>query len=430
MLTAEENERLTRVGLGTPMGNLMRRYWQPIAAASQMDDNATRSVRLLGENLVLYKDRRGRYGLIGDQCPHRKVNLVYGMPDDEGLRCPYHGWLFNHEGRCLDQPYERKEDPFEAFKDKVTTTAYPVQELGGLIFAYLGPSPVPLLPRWDLLVWDNVYRDIGMAVLPCNYLQIMENSVDPVHAEWLHGHFANYVWEKTGQPEKARHIPEHQLIGFDEFEHGIIKRRILEGQTEEDVNWKLGHPLVFPNLLKVGGFQYRVPIDDYQTLHIWYYTYAPPAGTTVAADEPIPFYQVPVPELSPGGMPDWNYLDFTAGQDIVMWYTQGAIADRTEETLGRSDKGLILYRQQLLDNVAKVERGEDPMNVFRDPGQNEYLRLPTEESGGTSRMSALGQFGRMASSAGLAGGASKFSPVLGRGDGAVTVTAEEVLSGD
>ncbi|MCH8351500.1 MAG: Rieske 2Fe-2S domain-containing protein [Chloroflexi bacterium] len=430
MLTAEENERLTRVGPGTPMGNLMRRYWQPIAAMSQLEDRATRPIRLLGENLVLYKDRRGRLGLIGDQCPHRKVNMVYGIPEDEGLRCPYHGWLFNHEGRCLEQPYEKAEDPFEAFKDKVTTTAYPVQELGGLVFAYLGPEPAPLLPRWDLLVWDNVYRDIGMAVLPCNYLQIMENSVDPVHAEWLHGHFANYVWEQLGQTDRIRPIPAHQMIGFDEFEYGIIKRRILEGQTEDDVNWKLGHPLVFPNLLKVGGFQYRVPIDDYQTLHIWYYTYAPPAGTHVPENEPIPFYQVPVPELSEGGLPDWSYLDFTAGQDIVMWYTQGAIADRTSESLGRSDKGLILYRQQLMDNIAKVERGEDPMNVFRDPGENEYLRLPTEESEGTRRMGATGQLGRMASSAGAAGGATKFSPVLNRGDGATAVTAEEVLTGD
>ena len=151
MLTAEENERLTRVGPGTPMGALMRRYWQPIAALSQMQDNATRPIRLLGENLVLYKDRSGQLGLIADRCPHRNVNMIYGIPEEEGLRCPYHGWLFNHEGRCLDQPYERAEDPTESFKDKVCITSYPVQELGGLIFAYLGPDPAPLLPRWRLL---------------------------------------------------------------------------------------------------------------------------------------------------------------------------------------------------------------------------------------------------------------------------------------
>ena len=128
MLTAEENERLTRVGPGTPMGALMRRYWQPIAAVSQMEHHSTRPVRLLGENLVLFKDRQGRFGLIGDRCPHRNVNMIYGIPHDEGLRCPYHGWLFNHAGRCLEQPYEKAEDPQETFKEKVCTTAYPVQE--------------------------------------------------------------------------------------------------------------------------------------------------------------------------------------------------------------------------------------------------------------------------------------------------------------
>ena len=426
MLTAEENERLTRVGPGTPMGNLMRCYWQPIAAASQLETQPTRPIRLLGENLVLYKDRQGRYGLIGDRCPHRRVNMVYGIPDDEGLRCPYHGWLFNQDGRCVEQPYEKTEDPSEAFKEKVCTTAYPVQELGGLIFAYLGPEPVPYLPQWDLLTWDNVYRDIGMAVVPCNWLQIMENSVDPVHVEWLHGHFANHVWDQLDQPDRIREIPAHQLIGFDAFEHGIIKRRILEGETQESVNWKLGHPLVFPNLLKVGGFQYRVPIDDSHTLHIWYYTYAPPDGQQVDKNEPIPFYDVPVPDMSPGDVPDWNYLDFTAGQDIVMWSTQGAITDRTLEILGRSDKGLILYRQMLLDNIDRVERGEDPMNMFRSADDAQNIDLPTEESEGTQRRWSRAR--RMQSSAGAAGGATKFSPVLNRGDGATTVTSQAVIN--
>ena len=427
MLTAEENERLTRVGAGTPMGELMRRYWQPIAATSQLDAHPTKPIRVLGEDLVLYKDRQGRLGLIGDRCPHRSVKMVYGIPDDDGLRCPYHGWLFNHEGQCLEQPYEKAEDPTEAFKDKVCTKAYPVEELGGLIFAYLGPDPAPLLPRWDLLVWDNVYRDIGMAIVPCNWLQIMENSVDPLHVEWLHGRFANYVWERLEQPDNIREIPAHQLIGFDAFEHGIIKRRMLEGETKEDVNWTLGHPLVFPNLLKVGGFQYRVPIDDTHTLHIWYYTYAPPEGTTVGQDEPIPFYEVPVPDMQEGGLPDWKHLDFTAGQDIVIWSTQGDITDRTKETLGRSDKGLILYRQMLLDNIDKVERGEDPMNVFRDPAKNVYVKLSTEESTGSRRQFGGAEKRQLLSSAGAAGGASKFSPVLNRGNGATTVTAEEVI---
>ncbi len=178
----------------------------------------------------------------------------------------------------------------------------------------------------------------------------------------------------------------------------------------------------------MGGFQYRVPVDDTHTLHIWYYTYTLPEGTQVSADEPIPFYDVPVPQMQEGGLPDWSYLDFTAGQDIVMWATQGAIADRSEETLGRSDKGLILYRQLLMDNIDKVERGEEPMNVFRTAEESGYIKLPTEESEGGRRRWQGANGSQLVSSAGAAGGATKFSPVLSRGDGATTVTAEEVLN--
>ena len=381
-------------------------------------------MRLLGEDLVLYKDQQGTLGLIGDRCPHRNVNLLYGIPQQEGLRCPYHGWVYDETGQCIEQPYEQAEDPEGNFKDKVRTKAYRVEELGhsGLVFAYLGPEPAPLVPRWDLLVWDNVHKDIGFAVLPCNWLQVMENSVDPVHAEWLHGHFANYVWERKGQSERKRRIAPHKKIGFDLFEYGIMKRRVLEGETEEDVNWRLGHPLVFPHLLKVGGFQYRVPVDDTHTLHIWYYTYAPPPGAQVTKDEPIPLYEVPVPMPDEQGNPFWEHLDFAAGQDIAMWYTQGAIADRSTETLGRSDKGLILYRQLLKDNLDKMARGEEPMNVFRDPVKHRYLELPTEQVEGrrTERVS-------LNASAGGGGGATKYSRVLSEVLGAVAVTAEAAI---
>ncbi|MEK7216117.1 MAG: Rieske 2Fe-2S domain-containing protein, partial [Chloroflexota bacterium] len=328
MLTTAENERLTRVGAGTAMGDLMRRYWHPVAAASQLEENPTKAIKLLGENLTLYRDRSGTLGLIGDRCPHRKVNMLYGIPEAEGLRCPYHGWLFDENGRCTEQPYEQAEDPNSNFKDKIHIQSYPVQECGGLVFAYLGPQPAPELPRWDLLVFDNVYRDIGFCVIPCNWLQIMENSVDPVHSEWLHAYFANYVWERLGQPERRKPVQKHLKIGFDVFEHGIFKRRVVEGETEEDANWRFGHPLVFPNLLKVGGFQWRIPIDDENTLHIWYYTYSAPQGTIVPKDEPIPVYEVPVPGADESGLPRWDLLDFTAGQDITMWVTQGRIADR------------------------------------------------------------------------------------------------------
>ena len=182
MLTVKENERLTRVGPGTPMGELLRRVLATHRCCRGAGRQPVKPVKLLGESLVLYRDRQGRFGLIGDTCPHRRTSMLYGIPEEEGLRCPYHGWMFNGTGQCIEMPAEA---PDSTFPSRVKMPGYPVEELCGLIFAYLGPEPVPLLPRWDMFVWDNVLRDIGSTIIPCNWLQIMENSLDPVHVEWL-----------------------------------------------------------------------------------------------------------------------------------------------------------------------------------------------------------------------------------------------------
>ncbi len=232
MLSAQENERLTRVGPGTPMGELMRRYWHPVAAAAELDAHPVKAVKLLGESLVLYRDLQGRLGLIGDTCPHRRISLEYGITEAEGLRCPYHGWMFDQTGQCIEMPAEPADSTFPC---RVKIAGYPVEELGGLIFAYLGPEPVPLVPRWDLFVMDGIWRDIGVTEIPCNWMQCMENSLDPVHTEWLHGHYYNFVmgqrnqWDARGQRMAGRLTPHHVKIGFDVFDHGIIKRRVREG---------------------------------------------------------------------------------------------------------------------------------------------------------------------------------------------------------
>jgi 5,5'-dehydrodivanillate O-demethylase oxygenase subunit len=162
MLTVQANERLTRVGPGTPCGNLMRRYWIPIAPFAQLLENPVRKVRVLGEDLILYKDRRGCLGLIGDRCLHRLVDMQFGIPDECGLRCPYHGWLYDAGGVCIDRPMESARGEIKA-----RLKAYPVRELGGLVFAYLGPLPAPELPPWDLFVWPNAVRQIAINVIDC-----------------------------------------------------------------------------------------------------------------------------------------------------------------------------------------------------------------------------------------------------------------------
>ena len=415
MLSQEQNEMLARVGPGTPMGELLRRYWYPVAATSELDDNRTKAVKILGESLVLYRDQGGRYGLIEPQCPHRRMSLLYGVPEERGLRCAYHGWLFDETGRCLEQPYEETEEPEGSFREKIHIKAYPVEELGGLLFGYLGPKPQPLVPRWEIFVRQDARRDIGMAVVPCNWLQIMENSVDPVHVEWLHQNFNNYVLDRLGKDERKGQRLKHEKIGFDLFEHGIIKRRILAGETVENEDWTVGHPLVFPNVLLSGStrrptFQIRVPIDDHNTLHVWYTCYVRPGE--VIEQETIPFYQVPVPAPDSQGQPQWSLLDNNSGQDMTAWVTQGKIADRSSEHLGLSDKGVILYRRLLIDEIAKIEHGRDPMNVFRDPATNECIRLRLEEA--KLARSVLRPSSRRQ------GGATKYSPVLNEEESGAT----------
>src|SRR5439155_3902227 len=175
MVSVDENERLTRVGAGTPCGDLMRRYWHPVAASSQLPGPGTRPVRVLGEDLVLYRDRQGRTGLVQPHCAHRRAGLMFGIPDERGLRCTYHGWLYDATGQCLEQPYEKFIGGNNEFCDRIRIQAYPTEELGGLIFAYLGPEPVPLVPRWKAMVDGSMVREIGVTVLPCNWLQAVED---------------------------------------------------------------------------------------------------------------------------------------------------------------------------------------------------------------------------------------------------------------
>ena len=372
MLTDQNSKRLTRVGPGTVTGSLLRRYWYPVAATVQLETEPVLEVRLLGEDLVLYRAKDGYLGLTGAHCPHRHTSLAYGIPEPGGLRCAYHGWKFDRGGQCVDQP---AEPPSSTFKDRVRVTAYPVQELGGLVWAYLGPEPAPLLPRYDLLVRKDLDREIGFAEIPCNWLQIMENSMDPVHAEHLHGVHANYMLDRQQKP--AMPVRHHARMAFDVFELGIVKRRLLEGQNEDVDDWRIGHPVLFPAALAVGTdaqaqFQFRVPIDDERTMHWWYLTKrresgAPPQ-TTIPLDEFVYRH------------PNGRFIVETAmGQDIMAWITAGPLMDRTTEKLASSDEGVILYRRVLDEQLEKLQRGEDPLGVVRDAARNEpWIQIPRE----------------------------------------------------
>lgn len=377
MITAEMNERLTRVGPGTPCGELMRRYWIPIRPFSQLLENPVLKVRILGEDVVLYRNKKGGLGLIGDRCLHRLVDLQFGIPDDDGLRCPYHGWLYGDTGKCLERPMEGK--PQGEIKQKLK--AYPVQELGGLVFAYMGPLPAPALPRWDLFVWPNAVRQIGIMEIPCNWLQCQENTGDPTHSAWAHGHLFQYVLEKQGRLAERAASSDHTLhtrlkigVGIkqlyaEETEHGFAKGVAYSKELGADHDHTKEHSaVIFPFFTQTGKtgaprseYQIRVPVDDTNTYHICYQVYAAPPGVEAPPQESVPWY-VP-PTVDEKGQP---ILDYVLAQDAIMWVAQGPIVDRSKEVLGRTDIPIVLLRRQLDEQIRRVEEGKDPMNVFRE----------------------------------------------------------------
>ena len=375
MLSIKENETLTQVGPGTPMGQLMRRYWHPIAATGELAERPTKQVRLLGEDLVLYQDKSGALGLIDRLCAHRRVDLSYGIPEEHGLRCMYHGWVYDETGQCIEQPFEETVHPDGRFKEKVKLAGYPVEELGGLIFAYMGPQPAPLLPRWGQLTWDNCICDIAMSHLTCNWLQCQENSLDGVHTEWLHNYYGNYV--RTGVASRPENQPKTTKIGYDAFEYGTIKRRLQEGFPEDGEDWTTGHPVLFPNILFVGDqtrttTQWRVPIDDQNTLHISYYVYRAAPGH-VAPKQDVAAYR-----WTPLFQEDGRFFTgITFNQDYMAWVTQGPIAERNLEVLGQSDVGIIFFRKQLKQQMAVIADGGEPMCTFREA--HDAIELPLEK---------------------------------------------------
>jgi 5,5'-dehydrodivanillate O-demethylase len=363
MITKEMNDRLTQVGPGTPMGNLLRRYWHPVGTIADLDQDPVRPVRILGEDLVLYRDEAGKLGLVGNRCAHRGISMVYGIPQENGLRCAYHGWTYNQEGQVVDMPFEPACLPLKI-------AAYPVEELGGIVWAYMGPPETKsLLPRWDALLRDDMNKYIRVTELPCSFLQCMDNSLDPTHFEHLHGQYGNYVMKKLGKPpmlNPARHLK----IEFDVFEYGIYKRRLLEGEPEDNTDWTVGHPILFPYILAQGGpdqmsFQIRVPKDDTHTTHIVIMGQRPKNGEPVNPEVTVTHDTVEYDEMGR------VFAPHIVVQDEMAWIGQGAVTDRTNEHLATGDKGILLYRNLLLENIEKVERGEDPMGVIREPDVNE-----------------------------------------------------------
>lgn len=355
-MSPEENERLTRVGPGTPTGKVMRRYWWPVGFSETLKDRPE-PVRILGEDLILFRDGSGKTGLIDRRCPHRGASLELGRVEQDGIRCCYHGWKFGADGRCLDMPAEPANSPLV---DEVRQTAYPTEEAAGLIFAYLGPQPAPPLPHYDLLFRTDCTRVVGAFVEHCNWMQRAENAVDQMHSTVLHA---------TVYPEIALQRP---TVEWERQWYGVRAAFEVPGRQA-----KISH-FLFPSNSRYFGarvndlpshiMRFRVPTDDVSTKTFYIRAREAHGEAETVTCNGVQERPRGVYERVEDGF--WNLA--SREQDRAAQESQGLIADRTRETLGTSDRGVIMFRRMLTEAIEAVERGEDPPGVVRQPS-NELI---------------------------------------------------------
>ena len=400
MLSKERNDLLTRTDRGTPGGALLRSYWQPVAHKKDLPDGgAPLPVRIMGEDLVLFRDDQGRAGLLDIHCCHRGSDISYGRVEDGGLRCLYHGWLFDINGKCMEQPAEPADS---TFKDKVHQRAYPCQEAGDTIFAYLGSGEPPLLPNYHIfnaapkrVVEHRVYTE-------CNYLQGNEANIDPSHTSYVHRSVEKH--EKDADEGKAErqllyHFQKHVCPDL-EIEETRFGLRIYATRDQGDGTKHLRVTnFVMPNLCAIGGrdleyggggyhIHWHVPIDDHSHWR-WEWIYHSQADMDVedlrAAinTDVTPDYRH-IRNRSNRYLQDRDEMRTTsyAGmgshfpvQDANVIETMGSIQDRTEEHLGSTDIAIIAQRRLLFEAIEAIEQGNDPLHVLRDEKDNDYSDL-------------------------------------------------------
>lgn len=396
MLSREKNELVTRTGPGTPCGDVMRRYWQPAALSEQLaGERPVLKVRLMGEDLVLFRDEGGAYGLVGRHCPHRGADLSYGRLEDGGLRCAFHGWLFDVGGRCLEQP---AEPPDSIFHTKIRHTAYPCIERNGIVFAYLGPGEAPPLPDFDCFAAPNEFTFAFKGLLECNWLQALEVGIDPCHASFLHRFFEDDDPEE-GYGRQFRDatagadIPVTRLlrnfprpvIDVEETEYGlriIARREIDEARTHVRVtNLMFPNAIVIPMSGDMTITQWHVPIDD---VRCWWYAifsaFAERVDKEAMRRQRLELYTLPDYAPRRNRRNDYGFdaeeqrsATYTGmGPDINVHDTwavesQGAIQDRAAEHLGTSDKAVIANRRLLLGAIEGRNGGGPSVPEGRGP---------------------------------------------------------------
>ena len=382
------------------MGETLRRYWWAIGISADLKDRPT-FIRVLGEVLVLFRDGSGRLGLIDVSCSHRRTNLCLGIVEQDGLRCRYHGWKYAVDGTVLRTPGEPQDSDLRV---RVNHKAYRVQELGGIVFAYLGPDPAPPVPLYDFLVDDGERHVAVLGFSKSNWLQNVENGMDPYHASFTHA----TTWDDLEiGPDFLR---------FEETEHGIAYHA-YQPSGRDEIYLRREHHLVMPGIsvgaggllrgTEIGGeggmiggvsnlergiklptsARFTTPVDDTQALMIrinW-----------KPVESPVDYKRDPKPNAGA-----WNAYSFAPykeyrdsadaelvygwptvidTQDAIVLDSIGEISDRENENLSVIDEGMVMFREMLFQAMAAVQQGLDPHGIVRDLAQDDSIRVNATE---------------------------------------------------
>ena len=405
MLSREENDRITRVSQGTPMGNTLRRYWMPALLASEIaePDSPPVRVRLLGEDLVAFRDSQGKIGLLDELCPHRRASLFFGRNEECGLRCVYHGWKFDVAGSCVEM---MNEPPENDFSHKVRITAYPTCELGGVVWAYLGPAEkMPLLPKFAWTQAPEAQRHVTKVIQDCNWLQGLEGGIDTSHAPIMHRLLSETSTRGGFKPSNpfVRGKAPNLVVDLTDYGYQYSGIRPL-GEAEMHIRtyqFILPFHQIRPSRSETGARLMAghawVPMDD-ETTMVFNWAYSPEAdlneedrlerglGNGPLHVDPTTFRS----KANRGNnymldrivQRDESYtgIDGINVQDRAIQESMGRIVDRSKEHLGPADKAIIQARKKLLEAVRTVAAGGTPEGVstsYYEVGAHEAV-LPRE----------------------------------------------------
>lgn len=374
------DDALTRVGPGTPMGELMRRYWQPVLASRNVTSRP-REVRILGEDLIVFRDGEGRPGLLYPRCMHRGTSLFWGHVEQDGIRCCYHGWKFDVEGNCIEQPCEPNP---HLCRPEHRQPWYPVRERYGLVWAYMGPPErMPALPRYDALeplekgegylAFDNSLGSHGdpegPEVVPYSWLHMNDNVMDPFHVQVLHTTFSGTQF--------VREFAVMPTVQFDEIDAGVTytaRRALDDGRTMDRVStWMMPNVMSVPDVAMRPGrpnsMGFSVPVDDTSSRILF------AMRTPMTPDGQRPARGLEIENFKP-----WHKKTIEERQDQPGDYEaqagQGPISLHSEEHLVTSDKGIAMQRRMLRRALEIVAAGGDPPGLTFDEADAE-IHVPS-----------------------------------------------------